>query len=263
VLLTRLKNFRDLLIGRSRDFGQLARQRGVRATSAGAQDVLRVVMLQSINRYVPAFQHFLEQGHAHPELLYYTLRELIGELSSYTDQITALGETIDGDQLGRPVPPYDHENIWFCFDFVLSLAHQILIGLTASPEMGIRLVYDGEYFRANLPPSFFQGERNRYYFVIDSKLPGPEMLQLLQRTGKLSTIEEMPKLREAALFGLRIDHLPVPPEELPQRNPRFVYFSINTESPVWKRIREGGNIAMFGRLDPAETLARIVKVSGE
>src|SRR5262245_47565000 len=263
VLMTRLKNFRDLLIGRSRDFGALARQRGVRATSAGAQDVLRLVMLQSINRYVAAFQHCPDHGHAHPEQIYLVLRELVGELSSYTDGTTALGETIDGDQHGKPIPAYDHENIWLCFDFVLSLAHHILIGLTAAPEMGVRLVHDGEYFRASLPPSFFAGERNRFYFVIDSKLPGPEMLQLLQRTGKLSTIEEMPKLREAALFGLRIHHLPVPPEELPQRNPRFVYFSIDTDSPVWKRVREGGNIAMFGRLDPTDTLVRIVKVSGE
>ena len=47
---------RDLLVSRGQDFAAIKRQRGIRAASTSAQEVMRVLMMQTFARFIPMFQ---------------------------------------------------------------------------------------------------------------------------------------------------------------------------------------------------------------
>ncbi|MEI6415449.1 MAG: type VI secretion system baseplate subunit TssK [Pseudomonadota bacterium] len=260
VLNRLLKGMRDLLTARGQEFSAIKRQRGLRATASTIQDILRLVILQTLNRYIPLFHHHLEGGQLHPEAAYGLLRQLVGELSIFSEEVTALGENSAKEGAGSRLPPYDHENIWLCFDLAIRLIGDLVTALTSGPETGIRLIFDGEYYHALLPQNFFVGERSRFYLMIDSAMKGADLWAMLQKVGKICSREDMPRLRQSALFGLKIDYLPVPPEELPQRSSRYTYFGIDTQSPHWKRIRQVGNIAVLGPLDSKDTVMKLLVV---
>jgi type VI secretion system ImpJ/VasE family protein len=260
VLLGRLKAVRDLLTSKGQEFAVLKRQRGLRATASTLQDTLRLVMLQTLDRYIPLFHHVLELGHLHPEPAYALLRQLVGELSVFSEEVDVLGAIATEQESTQGLPPYDHEDLWPRFDLAIARIQELVSTMTTGPEAGIRLTFEGEYFQAVLSPPVFEGERTRYYLMIDSGMSGPELSSLLQRTGKICAKEDMPRLRQSALFGLKIDYLPVPPEELPQRSSRYSYFGIDIQSPHWKRIRDAGNIAVLCQLDPSETSMKLLVV---
>ena len=262
VLLTLVKNVRDGLTGRAREFAELKRSRGARATASGFQDVLRLVILQTLNRYVPYLHHVTEQVSLHPEPTYALMRQIVGDLSGFSEVYDVFGASAEG-QTEKRLPTYDHENLTLCFAMVTKRIRDLLEALTAGPEFGIVLTYQEEYFRAELPPTFFEGRMNRYYLMIDSTMQGQELWALLQRVGKVSSLEQMPRLRQSALFGLKIEFLPVPPEELPQRSSRYSYFQIDTNSPHWKLIETQRNISMYCDLDAEDTTIRILKVASE
>src|SRR3546814_13942049 len=82
---------------------------------------------------------------------------------------------------------------------------------------------------------------NRVSLGFESDVGVQALFGSLSRTGKIATLEEMPKLLQAALFGLKIDLLPVPPEELPQKTPNTTYFLVDTRHPFCQMIRNNRN----------------------
>ena len=87
------------------------------------------------------------------------------------------------------------------------------------------------------------------------------MFARLSRTGKIASMDEMPRLLSAALFGLKIDLLPVPPEELPQKSPNTTYFLVDTTHPFWQMIKNGRNIAVFSDLPADSTVIKLFPVA--
>ena len=260
-LMERLRGIRDLLTGRAREFADIRRQRGIRATATSMQEILRLVMLQSLNRYVPVLHHHLELGHIHPEPVYALLRQLIGELSVFSEDIDMLGAFTTDATESVGLPAYDHESLWPCFEAAISRLEKLIREMTYGPETGIRLVHDGTYYRAPLPEDVFQNEKqNEYYLMIESFIRGPELEALLQRTGKISTYEDIPQLRRSLVFGLKVSFLPAPPESLPQRGTKYSYFAIDTRSPQWELIRKARNIAVLCDLNPDETIIKLIVI---
>jgi predicted component of type VI protein secretion system len=124
-------------------------------------------------------------------------------------------------------------------------------------EAGIALVREGRFYKAFLPPALFETERARYYLMISSSLRGDLLWQRLEKTAKISPMEDMQRLLTAAVFGLKIDLIPIPPEDLPQRGGNNTFFQIDAKDPMWARIREKQNIAVYSDLDPNDTSMKL------
>jgi len=253
-----LQTVRDLLLSRAQG-DEFAVVKGRRPS--GSQELGRLVVLQTLNRWVPVLQHHLEVSSLHPFESYALLRSLIGELSTFSEAVDVLGGTV-GDPETR-LSAYNHDDLRGCFQPAVRTVRRLMEELGAGPEHAVRLEFDGEYFAAAVPRDFFEGAYNRYYLVIESSLSGKDLVALLQQTGKISTRANMPQLRRAALFGLRIDYLPAPPEELPQRGGRLSYFAIDTQSQHWAAIKNAGDIAVLGQLDPNDTTIKLIVVRPE
>ena len=200
----------------------------------------------------------LEVGRMHPEPMYALLRQMVGELSVFSTQVSALGRISTApDEDTTDLPAYDHERLAVCFKLTVSRIREMVHSLDVGTDAGITLVRDAGYFKATLPPSVFEGEKNRYYLMVDSPVRGEPLWQRLRSIGKVSPIQDMPRLRQSAVFGLKIEFVPIPPEDLPQRGGNKTFFQIDTKDQVWARIKEQQNIALYCDLDSNETTVKL------
>jgi type VI secretion system protein ImpJ len=165
---------------------------------------------------------------------------LIGELSSFSERISALGEAEDRTRL---LPFYDHGNLWTCFSSAQALVTQLLDEITAGPEYIVQLMNDGTYYAAELKPSLFEG-RNRYYLVFRTNEDAKMVIQSIRSVAKLSSREYVPILIARSLPGIGLEHLAVPPQELPRRA-HSLYFAIDFNNDQWAQVEKNHNIALY------------------
>ncbi len=253
---------RDLLVSRGADFASVKRQRGIRAASTSAQEVMRVVMMQTFARYIADLQEAVRGGVIAPYPLHLQLRELVAEFSVFSEDIGFTGALRD-NPAATELPPYDHDNLRACFRLAFQRAETLIKALTVGAEVGITLTFDGKLYKADLPANLFESDKTRFYLAFESELRGQDLFGRLSRTGKICSIDEMPRLLQAALFGLKIDLLPVPPEELPQKTPNTTYFLVDTHHPFWQGIRNARNMAVFCDLPAEQTVIKLYPVGAE
>ena len=259
-LLRWTRALRDLLVSRGQDFASVKRQRGIRAASTSAQEVMRVVMMQTFGRHIPLFQEHARLNAVSAYAMYQDLRQLVAEFSVFSEDIGYFGE-LAGKPRETELPDYDHEDLRRCFRIGFDRAEALIKALTVGAEVGITLAHDGRFHRADLPANLFENDKTRFYLAFESEQKGAELFARLSRTGKIASMDEMPRLLSAALFGLKIDLLPVPPEELPQKSPNTTYFLVDTTHPFWQMIKNGRNIAVFSDLPADSTVIKLFPVA--
>jgi type VI secretion system protein ImpJ len=250
-----LRELRELLTAKGRELGSYT-PRGGQRVELGARDLGQVLIVQTLNRYIPLFHHHLEAGRIHPEAMYALMRQLVGELATFSQTVSVLGARDDGDGL----PHYQHTQLWPCFSTAAERIRQLLNELTTAPIGDVLLKYDGGSFTGNLDQQFLTGD-NRYFLAIRDDRPPAELHKLLQDTGKITSREDMPKLQKSYLFGLTIQVLESPPDELVMRA-HYRYFLIDQRSEQWQKIRQQGNIAVYSTAFPPATEIRLLAIWG-
>jgi len=250
-----IKEIRDQISARSHQLEEYKSQRGIQTAEFGSRDMVYLLALRSLNRYVPILFHFTETQQVHPWTVYGVIRQMIGELSSFSERVNVMGELEDGTRI---LPNYDHRSLWECFSAAQALITQLLDEITAGPEYVIRLVYDGTYYAADLKPAMFEG-RNRFYLVLKTEEEPKFLLQSLGTVAKLSAREYLPILIARALPGIGLEHLPVPPQELPRRA-RSIYFAVDHHSDQWAQVQKGHNIALYWDNAPEDLEAELMVV---
>ncbi len=237
-LLKLIKEMRDQITARSHQLEEYKRQRGIESAEFGSRDMVYLLSLRSLNRYVPLLSYYTETPQIHPWSVYGTLKQIIGELSSFSEQVNVMGEVKDE---GLSLPNYDHRNIWECFSKAQGLVSRLLP--TPGPEYVIRMVYDGTYYAADLKPAIFE-IRNRFYLAFKTEQDAESTIRLLKSIAKLSSRENLPILIARALPGIPLEYLQVPPQELPRRT-NTIYFAIDRNSEQWNSVTKGNNIALY------------------
>jgi len=239
-LLRLIKEIKDQIAFRCRQLEEYKRQKGIHTADFGSRDMVYLLALRSLGRFVPALVHVIEAETVHPWIVYGLLRQIIGELSTFSDKIGVLGEQSNGE---RRIAAYDHERLWERFASAQGLIASLLEEITAGPEYVIRLEFDETYYAADLKPEVF-AEGNRYYLVVSTEADHSDVIASLTEVAKASSREHLPLLIARALPGLDIEHLQVPPQELPRRA-QSVYFRLHHHSEQWGHVRNNRNIALY------------------
>jgi len=240
LLLKIVKEIRDQIAARSNQLEEMKSRRGIQTAEFGSRDMVYLLALRSLNRYVPILFHITETQYVHPWAVYGILRQIIGELSSFSEKVDVMGKMVNENRL---LPGYDHNNLWECFSTAQTLISQLLDEITAGPEYVISLIYDGTYYAAELKPAVFEGH-NRFYLVFRTETDPKIVLQSVDAYAKLSSREHLPILIARALPGIGLEHLPVPPQELPRRA-HSIYFSIDHYHEQWAQVQKGHNVALY------------------
>ncbi|HEX4325463.1 MAG TPA: type VI secretion system baseplate subunit TssK, partial [Burkholderiales bacterium] len=248
---------RDEITGRARQLEGYKSPREVQKAEFDASYMLYLLALRSLNRFVPQLVHLAETPQVHPWVAYGVLRQLVGELSSFSERVNMLGE---GDGKSA-VPAYDHADLGRCFTAVQQLLRLLLNELTIGPELVVRLEYreaDALYV-ADIPRDFFSS-RNRYYFVLRSDNAGePALIDEFLRESKIGASAYVPQLIARALPGIEMIHLKEPPQGLPRRA-NSLYFRCEQFSEQWEAVESKGDIAMHWSSAPGDLRAELVVV---
>jgi type VI secretion system protein ImpJ len=250
-----VREIRDQIASRGHQLESYKRERGIHTVEFGTRDMVYLLALRSLNRYIPSLFHLTESQQVHPWTVYALLRELIGELSSFSEQVNVMGELEDGTRL---LSGYDHQNLWKCFSGAQAIVTQLLDEITAGPEYVIQLVYDGTYYACDLAPTIFEG-RNRFYLVFETEKDPDFVLKSLETIAKISSRESLPILMARALPGVKLQHLPTPPQELPRRT-YSIYFQIDHHSDQWARVHKDYNIALYWDAAPEDLKVELMVV---
>ncbi len=250
-----INEIRDQITARSHHLEEYKRHKGVQTAEFGSRDMAFLLALRSLNRYVPMLHHFTQAQHVHPWNVYGTLRQLIGELSSFSEKVNVIGEVSDG---GPDLPGYDHWNLWNCFSSARDLIIKLLDEITAGPDYIIPMVYDGTYYALDLKSAVFEG-RNRFYLVFNTEEDPGKVIESMVAIAKLSTREHLPILIARALPGIEMEHLPVPPQELPRRA-NSIYFAINLHNDQWSMVTKDNNLALYWDHTPEDVEVELMIV---
>ncbi|MGH7917397.1 MAG: type VI secretion system baseplate subunit TssK, partial [Candidatus Binataceae bacterium] len=257
VLTRLLKDLRDEIAGRSRQLEQYKSPREMRKSEFDASYMVYLLALRSLNRYAPVLFHLTETSRVHPWLVYGVMRQLVGELSSFSERYNLLGESSDG---GPALPPYNHENLAQCIVAAKSLVTNLLNDLTVGPEFLARLERDGDIFKANLPKGFF-APRSRYYLVMRTEVPAPDVLEAFQVGAIMAAPSQIGLLTSRALPGIELINMPVAPQGLPRAS-YSLYFRIESLCQPWSDVEKEGAVALFWADAPEDLQAEIVVLRG-
>ncbi|OQX20438.1 MAG: type VI secretion system-associated protein [Desulfobulbaceae bacterium A2] len=255
LLLRHLMEIRDQLASRSHQLEAYKRDRGIHTAEFGARDMVFLLALRSLNRAVPLLVQMTEAETVHPWQAYGVLRQIIGELSSFSETFNVLGEKADGTLV---LPPYNHKKLWPCFAAAQAVLSQLLQEITAGPEHMIELHYDGTYYAAELQPTLFQGN-NHYYLVMTTGQELPRQLSSFTSLAKVGSRESLPMLIARALPGVAMMPLESPPQELPRRG-NSLYFKIDHLGDQWRQVQRYHNIAVFWDAAPEDIRVELMVV---
>ena len=254
-LVRLIKEVRDQISARGRQLESYKRDRGIHTAEFGSRDMVFLLALRSLNRYVSMLVHLTEAGQVHPWTTYGVLRQLIGEMTTFSERISVTGVMDDGTVL---VPVYRHQDLWRCFSSAQSLITQLLDEITAGPEYMMPLLFDGTYYATDLPPAIFEG-RNRFYLALETESDPQAVLSSVEQIAKFSSREYLPILIARSLPGIKLTYLQTPPQELPRRA-NTLYFQIDHHGEPWAQVQQGNNLALYWDAAPEDLKAELMAV---
>jgi len=235
-----VKEIRDQIASRGRQLEGFKKDRGIHSAEFGSRDMVFLLALRSLNRYITKLIHFTEVGQVHPWQAYGLLRQLLGEMSTFSESVSAGGKSDDGTVL---LPDYQHQALWPCFSSAQRLITRLLDEITAGPEYMLPLLFDGTYYTTDLPPAIFEG-RNRFYLAMATEADPQSVLPSVEQIAKFSSREYLPILIARSLPGIKLAYLQVPPQELPRRA-NTLYFQIDHHGDAWAQVQHGNNLALY------------------
>ena len=251
--LDTIRSIQGLLLSRSRLLDTYKEREGLVGPHSGF-NLFSFLALRSLNRYIPVLSHMTEAVDLHPWHIYGILRQLVGELSSFSGQHDALGSLKDGSMR---MAPYDHENLGHCFQTAALLIEEMLDALTGGTETSITLQREGDYFRGKIPADFF-GAQYGYYLQIKSRESRQKLVDMASHVVKLGADEEIEALMSRALPGVRIEPVKGPLPGLAEV-PDVINMKADTSSRSWDEVRKRRTICLYWKEAPVDmTVALII-----
>lgn len=223
----------ERLCSASRLFGQFRRERGPEAIGYGVGDLEQLLARQMLNQYIPALMNGVSNAGVHPYSVYGLLAELRGALTSYWPE-----------EESSDFPVYDHDDLASCFGTVCDSIRRLLERLLPTHYLELPLQREQSFrFQTPLEESIFP-RASAFVLAVRSSVAEPELLRRVETQAKLSSISDMHQLVGYADRGVLLQHLPIPPAEIP-RYAGYTYFRCDTNAPLWRRVRSDATFSFF------------------
>jgi type VI secretion system protein ImpJ len=210
--------------------------------------------LRVLARHLPLLHHLAQCPGIHPWELHGLLRQLAGELSTFSGRVDVLGRLQDGRRL---LGDYDHDNPYPAFEELQVLIGELLAAILVGPKGIFDLVREGALFQAALPLEVFDAH-NELYLTVRTAAPDKERLagELVQ-IAKFSTAAKVPVLVARALSGIPLERRRIPPPGLP-KHPDALYFRPDRMAPQWFEAQQAQNLCLYWDGAPDDLKAELV-----
>ncbi|MCP3941328.1 MAG: type VI secretion system baseplate subunit TssK [Desulfobacteraceae bacterium] len=242
------------LIARSYELESYKTERGINQAEFGSRDMVFLLSLRSINRYIPMLDHLIKSN-VHPWEIYGVFRQLAGELSTFSENISVLGIDENDQNL---MPVYNHLSLGECFMKSFQLVALLLDEITAGPKYIVPLKLEGDYFTANLEKEYFPG-KNRFYIAIKSLTEPGELIENIDISLKAGSDKILSVIIQKSLPGIEITHMKNPPQELPRRA-YTTYYQLNSSSEMWDKVKQHNNLSIYWKTAPQDVKLELMVI---
>ena len=258
VLHRLLRDVRDILLSRSRQLGEYKIVAGDAELSglSALHGITLFSILGVLCRHAPDLDQLLLAPAIHPWPVYRSLCRLVGELSVFSDSLSPLGETPQGE---RVLPAYNHEQLYECYHAATAIISRLVDTLVIGPAYTFVLEggrEDGAL--ATVMPQDALNNSYAYWLLLRSgSLEG--LASRVQTLGKFAPTAELRGIVGQALPGIRLGLAEQPPAGLPRRSDTL-YFMIDQNDPLWNKVLQNGAVALLLPGAPEDLLAQLTVV---
>lgn len=199
----------------------------------GVGEIADFLLLQTVNRHQPVFEHLQRLAPLHPERLYAAMLALAGELATFGDA-----------RRPRRFGEYRHDALAATFRPVVDDLRQALSMVLEQTAVPIEL-QDRKYgVRVALVPDVELQRHARFVLAASAQLPGDVLRARFPTQVKAGPVERIRDLVNLQLPGIGLRPLPVAPREIPY-NAGSSYFELDTVgSELWKQLESSGGLAL-------------------
>ncbi len=231
-LMRILQRTAELLSSKSEELAGKRGQRVGGTVQFTAADAAGFWLRHTVNTHLPLVAHHCRTPHVHPETVYGVLAALVGALCTFSP-----------DKLPTSVPPYEHSDLTSTF---LELDRQLRdLPQNIVPEtcVGIPLTRKGpdEWVGQVQDESLF--ERANFYLCLSGESSPDKFIREAPFKVKVTSPAQMESIRTYNVRGVVLTHVPVPPNEIPQRAGCH-YFALSREGKHWEAVRDARTIAL-------------------
>ncbi|NIF59513.1 type VI secretion system baseplate subunit TssK [Enterobacter sp. Ap-916] len=240
------------LANRAHQLAEYKRSDQLKNASSG--DMTQLLVMRSLNRALPLLQHCCRVSSMHPWHIYGQLLQLIGELSSFSEQCSFNGEW-EGE---TPLLPYDHFNLCACFTSARKFILALLNNLTLEDNTWVSLVADEQrVFYGDLQALPWEKTGNVLLMLSSETASNPDSSSF-----KVAAKSAIHTLIQHALPGIPVSRLTPTPRGVPNRKDAF-YFMIQKQDDLWKSIENQKNIVFYWDDAPDDLVVQVIFMGAE
>jgi type VI secretion system protein ImpJ len=232
-LLSVVRRLVELLSAKSDELSGARRQRGKSLADFGISDIASFWLLYTANTYLPVFRHIHDLRRGHPLLLFQTMLELAGALTTFSNEVSP-----------ADFPLYRHSNLTDTFG-ALDRQLQALLQ-TVIPKhcdtMSLEAITEYTY-GTSITDSRHLAARE-YYLAVRADVDPAALVHDVPRLVKIGTREQVEKQHQFGLESLELLPIPDPPTEVPVKLD-YRYFRLDTSGDGWSDIVRAQNIAAY------------------
>jgi type VI secretion system protein ImpJ len=207
---------------------------GARAMAGfSSQEVAGFWFVHTINTSLAVLRHVCMAERGHPEQLYLEMARLAGGLCSF-----------GLESHPHSLPIYNHLNLGDCFQRLDEHIREHLELVVPSNCIPITLKQTGRYFYEGTITDQRCLDRSRWIFAIRSPIGELELISGTQRLVKICSSQLLPEVVKAALPGLALSHLPVPPSAVAPKV-ESQYFGVSRVGSNWEQIVQTRTVGVY------------------
>ncbi len=210
-----------------------ARSTGRGMAGFSSQEIASFWFVHTINTSLAVLRHLCSSERGHPEQLYLEMARLGGGLC-----------TFGLDSHPQTLPLYDHLNLGQCFQDLDEHIRAHLELVVPSNCISVPLKQTGRYFYVGEITDQRCLDRARWIFAIRSEIGELELISRTQRLVKICSSQLLPEVVKAALPGLTLSHLPVPPSAVAPKV-ESQYFGISRAGSTWEQIVQTRGVGVY------------------
>lgn len=214
--------------------------------------------MMSISNHIAVFDQLLEDATATPSAVFLAYRQLMSQLSMFSNDVSVTGESLDRE---LSMVAFGPNNLTECFSQITKLTHKLLNELTIEPELLVTLEPQGaSKFVASLSDKFLDFN-TRVYLRIRCKEDLSQQISSVVNYLKVGADGQVDVYRKRSLPGVTLSPISKKPQGVAMV-PDCYYFDLDRQSFQWQKIVEMRCIGVIWNDCPDDLTIELIAVQG-
>jgi type VI secretion system protein ImpJ len=223
----------EVLAARSSALSEMRRQKNQNRAEFTSSDVANFWLLYTVNHHLPGFQHLLNRRIVHPEQLFMAMLSLAGALITFSNVVVP-----------RDLPEYEHAQLGPCCVELERKIRFLLETVIATNFVALPLQRVRPYMYAVAIDDDRYLSDSRLFLAVSADVTDAELVKRAPSVMRAGAADQVEKMIQRALPGLKLTYVPKPPPEIPVKL-KYRYFSMDTTGDVWEGVRRARNLGVY------------------